>query len=355
MQQDKSTERTESIHKLDTPRKDKLKQFFKTAGHLMKQGTYRGQSILNGVVGNHLVEHADALAIPMQLRHAGTKLPLDKISLKNAYPGATSSLCILIHGLTDDEHIWSYRKNRSKDYGSLLQKDLSFTPVYLRYNTGLHISENGQKLSDLIEELLRNYPVKIKEIAIIAHSMGGLVSRSAGQYASRQNAKWIKKLTDLITIGTPHLGAPMEKLGHIATRTLLTLPLLSTRLVGRVANLRSDGIKDLRHGYTEDEEWNEGSQDRWISFNKSIAKKLKHVHYYAIGGSLTKNAGNPVTVTLGDSLVRRSSATGESMLPDFNLDLPPENTKEFPGFAHLKLAHHPAVYRQIRKWLRRNR
>jgi triacylglycerol esterase/lipase EstA (alpha/beta hydrolase family) len=57
-----------------------------------------------------------------------------------------------------------------------------FTPVYLRYNTGLHISHNGQTLAELLNRLHVLWPAAaeepLKETVLVGHSMGGLVARA---------------------------------------------------------------------------------------------------------------------------------------------------------------------------------
>ncbi|MCB1308291.1 MAG: alpha/beta hydrolase [Leptospiraceae bacterium] len=332
----------------------KRKRFFNTVAGLLKTGGYRGRSILNGIVGNHLHRQAPALAIPFQLRSGGRTLALTKKDLADAIESPSNKICVFVHGLTDDELVWNYKREPGRNYGMLLERDLAYTPLFVRYNTGLHVSENGRLFAEMMEQLFKNYPHRINEITMIGHSMGGLVTRSAASYATDKKKKWVRRLKNVIMIGTPHLGAPLEKLGHIATRTLLSIPLLPTRIVGRVANMRSDGIKDLRHGYTEDREWSDGSQDRWFSLNKSEVQLLKHVRYFVISGSLTRNPDHPVSFILGDSLVRNASASGKSIVPEFELKLSPDRCRQFPGFSHASLAHHPAVYRQLRKWLQQN-
>ena len=55
--------------------------------------------------------------------------------------------------------------------------------LYLRYNTGRHVSENGRDWRTLLDAARARWPVEVHEIALIGHSMGGLVARSACHYA----------------------------------------------------------------------------------------------------------------------------------------------------------------------------
>lgn len=117
----------------------------------------------------------------------------------------SSKICILIHGLTNNETIWSF--SDGSDYGSLLKKDLDYNPFYLRYNTGLHISENGKLFSEKMQQLVDNYPVELEEITLIAHSMGGLVTHSACYYALLEGFSWTKKSEKYFLLATPHFGS----------------------------------------------------------------------------------------------------------------------------------------------------
>ena len=89
----------------------------------------------------------------------GERIGLDEPSLREAFPQATPRLVVFIHGLTGDEFCWSWGQNLATNpdaadpYGSRLTSDLGYTPVYLRYNSGLHISENGRTVAALLEEL----------------------------------------------------------------------------------------------------------------------------------------------------------------------------------------------------------
>ena len=71
---------------------------------------------------------------------------------------------------------------KGHNYGTALAEVLGQTPIYLLYNSGRHVSTNGQDLSELLEKLLAQWPVPVEELVIVAHSMGGLVARSAVHY-----------------------------------------------------------------------------------------------------------------------------------------------------------------------------
>ena len=322
----------------------------------LEKGAGSGVSILNGIFGDRLAAGGFTLARQMSFIHQGRILDLTPAVLKEAHPEISDTACIFVHGLVSDEGAWSYSGYPEKTYGSLLQDELGFTPFYLRYNSGQHISTNGQELSELLDLLYSNYPIALKEIHIVAHSMGGLVARSACEYRPRnrlgfrRTPKWAKSLGKIMFLGTPHLGAPLEKFGNLVTNVLQTIPNPFTKLTGDLINLRSDGIKDLRFGYTAEKDWKDQDKDALLENNKTPVNLPGHVDYYIITGGLNKDPDHPVTKILGDILVRQKSARGESKNEELHLGIPEEHKAEFPGLGHMALSRHPKVYRQLKKW-----
>src|SRR5262249_19227833 len=151
------------------------------------------------------------LAIDMQLRHAGAALELEPNALRTALPDATTKLVVLVHGscMTDAQFT-----RGGHDHGAALARDLGYTPLYLRYNTGRQISTNGHASAAILEQLITSWPVAVDELVLIGHSMGGLVVRSARHVAALHEHTWQNRLRALITLGTPHHGAPLERGGH---------------------------------------------------------------------------------------------------------------------------------------------
>src|SRR5689334_19316689 len=107
----------------------------------------------------------------MGFHHRGEPLDCDRRAIARAHPRATGRLCVLVHGLADTERVWRFAGAREVTYGSRLRKDLGFTPFYLRYNTGLHVSDNGEALAELLENLIERHPVRVREIVLLGHSM----------------------------------------------------------------------------------------------------------------------------------------------------------------------------------------
>ena len=290
--------------------------------------------MVNGVIGDTLKAQKSALAIPMRLvgEPAGDKL------------------CILVHGIFDTVHTWRFSKNGDKDYGTLLKRDFGYTPLYLAYNTGLHISTNGQELARLLTRLWRDNPGKFKKIIFIGHSMGGLVIRSACHYGKRRRAPWVKHVKKIFFLSTPHLGSDWEKLGHLTTVILNWMPELWSRGIANLGNRRSAGIKDLRFGYLVDEDWRGLREKALWHDNRHQVPLLPRVDYYNLASIMAKETSNFFTDYWGDGLVHLRSAAGKSYVRSKSLPFLPEHFKKFSGYSHTRVTHDGRIYRQIKKW-----
>jgi triacylglycerol lipase len=307
-------------------------------------------SVLNAVLGDYLRERANGLEIRMGLYHRNEPLACDRRAIAQAHPDATGRLCVLVHGLGHNERIWRFPGTRTASYGSLLRKDLAYTPFYVRYNTGLHVSENGDALARLLDTLVEHHPVEVREIAIVGHSMGGLVARSACHAGVRERHHWVDRVTRVFYIGCPHLGAPMEKLGNVVAWVLRAIGNPYTKLVSDVGNLRSSGIKDLRYGNLVPRHWEGLDPDALLQDHHSPVPLLPGIAHYALVGTLAASERHVITQLLGDGLVRVPSAAGRSDREDRALRFPQENVRVFPGVHHRRLAHDRRVYSQIRAW-----
>ncbi|MBT8056851.1 MAG: hypothetical protein KJO72_07950 [Gammaproteobacteria bacterium] len=300
---------------------------------------------LNGIFGDHLEDTGNALAIPMMLIASGEALSLNKESLSKCLPRVTSHPVVFIHGLSLSEHSW---KRGGTRIGDCLEQELDVTSLYLRYNTGRHISTNGRELARLLEQLCANWPVPIEALTLVGHSMGGLVIRSACWFADQARANWLNPLKNVVCLGTPHHGSPLEKAGHAFDLALRRIPHVEPLAVGRV---RSAGIKDLRFGNLLDEDWNGQNPDRFEPDSRRVVPLLEGVNYFFIAASVGQAEKDLSGRLLGDLLVRLGSATGEHPDELRALQIDPQNCRIFHEKNHFDLLSDGAVHRQVMKWI----
>jgi hypothetical protein len=309
-------------------------------------------AILNGAIGDYLARTGNGLATEMALlsRIDGTPLRVDRASLEREWPAASGKIALLVHGLMCTESIWSIADGT--DYGTRLARDLGYTPLYVRYNSGLPIADNGERLSAILDSLLTAYPRPIEEIVPIGYSMGGLVVRSACHVASLAAEGWLAKVRRAVYVGTPHLGAPLERMGRAVARALRWIDDPYTRLVGEIADLRSDGLKDLGDAVLRRED-----RPSAVGPSKGAVASLRDprhpvpllpgISHHLIAGSLSEDRW--VTALFGDAMVPLESAT-DGLVQPLSEGLPPSHVKIFPGLSHLMIARDPGVYEAIRGW-----
>lgn len=301
---------------------------------------------LNGVIGDYLVASHNPLAIPMQLRRDTQALELHNLAAAEQLPQASGKILVLVHGLCLADRHWQWQGH---NHGTQLAADLGYTPVYLNYNTGLHISTNGQAFAEQLDMLLRHWPVQVEELAIVAHSMGGLVTRSACSYGAAAGHEWLNQLRALVFLCTPHQGAPLEQIGNWVNVQLEANPY--TAAFARVGKLRSAGITDLRYGNLRDEDWAMHDRFAHADDQRQPIPLPSGVRCYAIGATLGNAPGDIRDQLLGDGLVPLPSALGKHPKACYALDMPTEH--QWVGYAlnHLDVLARQDVYAQLRTWL----
>jgi pimeloyl-ACP methyl ester carboxylesterase len=316
-------------------------------------GSLAGLAIaaLNGFAGERLAQAGNPLASDMTLRHAGRVVPIERDALRASFPRASSRVAVFVHGLAVNEMSWRLYATRHYDdpdttYGSRLERDLGYTPVYLRYNTGLHISDNGRRLSELVQQMIVAWPVPVEELILVGHSMGGLVVRSASHSGFQAGHEWVRRVRHVVCLGSPHHGAPLEKAANVFAWMLDRVDV--TRPLAAVLNARSVGIKDLRFGSLLDEHWRGVDLDALLANRGDDVPLLDAAAHYFVGATVTRDRAHPMGVAIGDLLVREASALGTTSR---RIRFPLENGRYFGAMNHLELLNHPDVYEQIRRWL----
>jgi pimeloyl-ACP methyl ester carboxylesterase len=301
---------------------------------------------LNGVLGEYLVRTNNPLAIRMSLRRDGGSLTITREGLAATLEKPTGKLLLLVHGLCLNDLQW--RRN-GHDHGTALARDLGYTPMYLHYNSGLHVSENGRQLAVLLEDLLQMWPVAVEELAIIGHSMGGLISRSACQRGVESGQLWPRYLRRIVFLGTPHHGAPLERIGNWANSLLEISPYSSP--FARLGKIRSAGVTDMRHGTVLEQDWK--GRDRFASMKdvRSALPLPTGVRCYAVAATRRRTIGDSSLDMLGDGLVPVESALGRHVNPAMMLGFRESDQSIFANLNHWGLLSSGKVYERIRDWL----
>ncbi len=301
---------------------------------------------LNGAFGDRLERQRNPLAARMSVRNRGQEVQINRSGLSSAYPDATSKLAVFLHGLCETEEAWLLGARRHTPYGVRLRADAGYTPIYIRYNSGRHVSDNGLDLSGLLDAVVSAWPADVHEIALIGHSMGGLVVRSACHQGAGQD--WVAKVRHVFMLGTPHLGAPLERAANVAAAGLAMLP--ETRAMATALKLRSAGVKDLRYGYLLEDDWFGNDPDAFLRNTGREIPFLKTANHYFVSATLSQQSDAPVGRLIGDLLVLHSSAWGHAGRGE-RLTFPLDNYRHVGAANHFTLLNHPAVYEQIRTWL----
>jgi pimeloyl-ACP methyl ester carboxylesterase len=310
--------------------------------------TPRGSALIaavTGLRGDILEAEGSLLCQPMAVRVNGEPVALDPESVREAFPEATPRLLVFVHGLMTTEFSWEF--GGREPYGPRLARELGCTPVYVRYNSGRHISENGRSLSELLEAVVAQWPVEVEEIALVGHSMGGLVARSACHLAALDEAAWVRGVRHVVSLGSPHFGAPLEEIVHLASAALGALP--ETRPFANLLRRRSSGIRDLRRGSLVDEDWHDRDSDALRAAVCQEVPLLEGATHCFVAATITRSPKHPVGRLIGDLLVLEPSASGRSRTR--RLGFKAEHGAHLGGATHFALLNHPVVYEKLRSWL----
>jgi pimeloyl-ACP methyl ester carboxylesterase len=302
-----------------------------------------GIAAIAGLTGDALEEQGSPLAQPMAVRVEGVPVALEPDALAAVFPNATPRVVVFLHGLMETEFSWG----RAETYGSRLEHDLGYTPVFVRYNSGLRISRNGRCLSELMDELVAGWPVEVERIALVGHSMGGLVARSACHRGVEDGADWVGRVRQSVSLGTPHMGAPLEQAVHLLTAGLARLP--ETRPLANFLRRRSGGIRDLRQGSLVDEDWRDADPDALRAAACAEVPLLDGATHCFVSATVTRSDRHPLGRLIGDTLVLKPSATGRSRTR--RIPFEEEFGMHVGGAHHFALLNHSAVYEKLRAWL----
>lgn len=304
-------------------------------------------AVLNAVAGDRLGPDLAPLAIDMAVRAGGCDIGMTAEQVTAAFPQATPRLAVFVHGLAETEDSWHRKAAQSAPYGRSLEAEFGYTPVYVRYNSGRHVSDSGRDLGGLLAALAAAWPVPADEILLVGHSMGGLVIRSACHYGREASAAWVDHVRHVFYLGSPHLGAPLARAAGLASWALGKVP--ETRPFAALA-AGSASVKDLRHGYVLEDDWTGCDQDCCLRDHRGDVPLLAGANHYAISATVTAGPDNPLGALIGDLLVQPASAhgrRGSRQHVPFRVEL----SRGLGGIHHFDLLNHPDVWRAIRSLL----
>ncbi|WP_063052970.1 esterase/lipase family protein [Nocardia arthritidis] len=298
---------------------------------------------VQGLIGDELERTRPILAGPMTFRIDGAPVPAERVGARVRRPGA--HVVVFLHGLVETEHAW--RLGGGPTYAERLESDTGCTALQVRYNSGLHISENAAQLSELMQCLVERWPVPVERVSLVGHSMGGLVARSACFVASEAGLPWVRLVRRVVCLGSPHMGAPLEQLVHYASAALVRLP--ETRPFGRLLRRRSAGIRDLRNGSLVEEDWRDLDAD---ALRRRVIREvplLMSAEHYFVTATVTRSPRHPLGRVIGDGLVLTPSGGGRSRTRRIGFDV--DKGMHLASAHHFTLLNHGAVYRALRTWL----
>jgi pimeloyl-ACP methyl ester carboxylesterase len=303
---------------------------------------------VNGLMGDQLVETENPFATPMTLRYRGEALDLEGLP---ACLESADKVVLLIHGLGMNDLQWvrGPGEGEGADYGGVLHAEQGYEPIYLRYNSGLHISINGRELAHLLEELVTRWPCRIEDLSVVAHSMGGLVIRSACHYAGQEDLTWPNSLKNIVFLGTPHHGAPLEKVGNWVDVLLGSTPFSAP--FAKLGQLRSSGVTDLRYGHIVDDDWE--SRDRFARSpdRRQVVPLPQGVACFTVAATMASGRSMLADRLVGDGLVPVNSALGHHDERRKILDFPETSRWIASRTKHIELLSNPAVISKVAQWL----
>lgn len=292
-----------------------VEKAFSTASESLFQSKLFAQNFVydnrffSSIIGSSHDNKISMTKITLSLREKGKDISVSE-ALKKYTVSKQKKAVLLIPGLFCDETLWmdcQKKDENEKEYTSigLTSKfaSLGYYSFFLRYNQGMHISDSGQALLDLLDEFFQNYTGD--KLDIVSYSQGGLVLRSLLYQAKKEHRVWLDKIGKVILISCPDGGSYLEKIGFWAGVLMENSPTIFLKLTGIIGNLRSDGIKDLSHGIIREEDWrNPFHLGRYVS--QTYFGELDGIDAYQFY-SLIGEGNDPLQEWFGDGIVEKSS------------------------------------------------
>ena len=314
----------------------------------------RAESLIQATIGG-LIGHNEAVAdaVPeLSFRYGCSDIDPDALlTVLSHTRGHTRPLdvAVLLHGLLIDESNWNYGRDPTSQR---MERMFGWTPLCVRYNTGRHISENGEQMARLLHQLYESWGPRLGRVQVMGHSMGGLVARSTLAALERMDSPVLNHIERLFLFATPNNGAEIEVFGHVleyglglireiprpyvqsalrgvfgaetlkeklgidpVERLIAALGYLPGRALKAAESFvaaRSDGIRDVRYGYMLREEWIAAEQDGYalLANHRRPVRPPEGIDVFAVAGSLWPDVGAQPSRIRNDGVVTVASAAG---------------------------------------------
>ncbi len=232
----------------------------------------------------------------------------DVTAAEMAEAAASSGLprfALCLPGMFTDEGVWS--AGSSAQPLTTLLREAGFFPVCVRFNPGVHLSDNGHALLGLMEDFLSQPAVGSRPVDVLTYSQGGLILRSALLLAKEKHSGLTKRVRRAVLISSPDGGSGWEKIGFWLGLALESMPYRPVQWAGFIGNQRSDAMKDLSHGIIREEDWKKpGHLQRYR--DQRYFGELDDVDAYQVY-SLISDRDDRWTAWFGDGIVEKPSLT----------------------------------------------
>ncbi|MBA7533673.1 hypothetical protein ES705_25916 [subsurface metagenome] len=242
-------------------------------------------------------------------------------TMSYAQPSANSSskVLLLVHGWLANSNRWiNFLQDIREQENQLYSEYWTFS-----YNSAWSIEQNAELLYDAVETYANG-----AEIDIVAHSMGGLVSRS--MLETFNGDIYINKL---ITLGTPHHGSPLAVFRYV---------------FGAIISMENSD-NSLIYNY-----YNQGFRD--LDTNSDFIQQMKNLEempipYFTIACTNDPKTTHAVIASellegSDDGIVQVSSAKSVE-----GAEIPDTDVMINTDFAHMEMPNDDLIFDQVMNYL----